>query len=1030
MATKELTARVKLDITDAERRLKSLTSLIKDIDRVITKSSSNKGLEQQMDRAAISAEKVKQATLRTKIAEEQLAQAKLKTNMLSEQSALKSLLAEEKLNQAINQGQQNEEKLAQIKAKSALAEEKIAQQQVKAQQAKEAQLAKEEAWVDRVIQKEMDEVHRKQQAQWKAFQAEQAAYEKNVVQVEQRKQQELEIERVRQQSLNTMTQADRAAQRLNRTQYEQWWHASMTRQEWANAHPILSRLSNGWNRVNQNVQRVLVTSPQLVSMHNRLTATTTNIVQKVREWWYNQNKVSSATRNTNSVLGSIFNKLKGIAATYLGIMGAKAILNTSDTITSAQNKLNYVSSQQLGAEKAITTDSSGKEIYSQATLDQTQEAMDKMYVSSQKVRMSYTDMMSNVSKAMTLAGKSFQGSTDNAIRFQEVMSEAYTIGGASAQEMSSSMYQMLQALGSGTLQGDELRSVREGAPLAYKAIEEFAQGVWNTTDSLKEMASEGKISSEMVVAAVMDMGDEIDKAFEKTDMTFAQMWTKIQNAAIKAFEPVSKALNKMLNTAVQNGAFEKIETAFFNISKVFQITFALISIGIQWIADNWNWLKQVIIVAVITIGVYLTYLATQSIIAAITSTVAWILLHWQLLLIVGAISLIIYMFYSLANASLVVGKLILTILSIIGIAMAVILFPKFIAWIKYLAFAIQYYVVLGAQALASGIKAMIGWIAANWILLLIIVVIGAVVAAVIWLADSFEDACGMIVGGIMAAISVVWNLFWTLLTMLLKSVLLPLTTAWDNFANFFGNLFNDPIAAIIHSFEKLGDMVLSILQTIAKGIDAVFGSNLSDTVQGWRDNLKNKAGELAEKYGNGTYEEKSKLSDWIDEQLSAGQDFMMWDTADAYNTGYKWGEAGGSWIKDKVSGLGDMLSLDGIGDKLGLDFGNQLDTTDPKYDVTGAYNMPSNDDLMKSVGNIDDNTKKTADSMDLENDDLDYLRKLAEMEWRNEFTTAEIKIDMTNNNTVNGERDLDGIVEYLSDVLRAEMTSVAYGVHY
>jgi hypothetical protein len=68
--------------------------------------------------------------------------------------------------------------------------------------------------------------------------------------------------------------------------------------------------------------------------------------------------------------------------------------------------------------------------------------------------------------------------------------------------------------------------------------------------------------------------------------------------------------------------------------------------------------------------------------------------------------------------------------------------------------------------------------------------------------------------------------------------------------------------------------------------------------------------------------------------------------------------------------------------------------------------------------------------MDLSNDDLDYLRKLADMEWRNEFTTAEIKVDMTNHNTVNGERDLDGIVSYLSDVLREEMTSVAYGVHY
>ena len=71
-----------------------------------------------------------------------------------------------------------------------------------------------------------------------------------------------------------------------------------------------------------------------------------------------------------------------------------------------------------------------------------------------------------------------------------------------------------------------------------------------------------------------------------------------------------------------------------------------------------------------------------------------------------------------------------------------------------------------------------------------------------------------------------------------------------------------------------------------------------------------------------------------------------------------------------------------------------------------------------------------AEGIEVTDEDIEYLRKIAEMEWRNEFTTAEIKIDMTNNNTVNGERDLDGIVSYLSDVLREEMTNVAYGVHY
>ena len=125
------------------------------------------------------------------------------------------------------------------------------------------------------------------------------------------------------------------------------------------------------------------------------------------------------------------------------------------------------------------------------------------------------------------------------------------------------MYQMVQALASGTLAGDELRSVREGAPLAYKAIEEFAQGVYDSKESLKDMASQGLITSEMVVAAVMNAGTKIDEQFNKTSWTFEQAWDRIKSSAVKAFEPVSNALNEMLNRAAENGLFEKIEQAFW-----------------------------------------------------------------------------------------------------------------------------------------------------------------------------------------------------------------------------------------------------------------------------------------------------------------------------------------------------------------------------------------------------------------------------------------------------------------------------------
>ena len=90
----------------------------------------------------------------------------------------------------------------------------------------------------------------------------------------------------------------------------------------------------------------------------------------------------------------------------------------------------------------------------------------------------------------------------------------------------------------------------------------------------------------------------------------------------------------------------------------------------------------------------------------------------------------------------------------------------------------------------------------------------------------------------------------------------------------------------------------------------------------------------------------------------------------------------------------------------------------------------ANADILKGLDQLNGTTDDIKDSMDLRDDDLEFLRRIADMEWRKEFTTAEIRIDMTNHNTVNSDRDLDGIVDYLADVLRDEMSVVAEGVHY
>ena len=136
------------------------------------------------------------------------------------------------------------------------------------------------------------------------------------------------------------------------------------------------------------------------------------------------NKFNKNVKKSADSVSFLTKKVKLLANAYLGIMGAKAVINTSDMITSAKNKLNNLpgGSQQ-----------------------QTQSTMDKTYAASQRSRGDYATMLTNVSKTMTLASDAFQGNVDNAIKFQEIMSKAYTVGGASAAEQSSSMYQLVHS---------------------------------------------------------------------------------------------------------------------------------------------------------------------------------------------------------------------------------------------------------------------------------------------------------------------------------------------------------------------------------------------------------------------------------------------------------------------------------------------------------------------------------------------------------------------------------------------------------
>lgn len=226
----------------------------------------------------------------------------------------------------------------------------------------------------------------------------------------------------------------------------------------------------------------------------------------------------------------------------------------------------------------------------------------------------------------------------------------------------------------------------------------------------------------------------------------------------------------------------------------------------------------------------------------------------------------------------------------------------------------------GATAAQIGFNAALLACPLTWIILAIIAVIAiiyVVIAAINKSRDTTISATGVILGALAAASAFIWNLFLGILDIAL-AVISNLINKWVAFANFFGNLFNDPVAAIIHLFSDMANKILNILKGIAQAIDKVLGSNLASAVSGWQGTLATKTEAAAKKYGNGSYQKVLDEVNLSSESLG----LKRIDYKNAYTAGYNAGEK----VDSKIKGVKDALKGAGADSAL-ANLANSSNTT-------------------------------------------------------------------------------------------------------
>lgn len=503
-------------------------------------------------------------------------------------------------------------------------------------------------------------------------------------------------------------------------------------------------------------------STNIPNAMNAAANATTKAYQSMNTLHNKMNGVSNASETLKVSMGGIMNSFAGnlLASTVMNGIGAikGAIESIQDTATEwaqVQARLKLVAGSQ---ENAIYLNK-------------------QIFESAQRARGGYLEMADAVIQVSQSAHDAFPDPR-KAVEFMEGIQKVFAIGGASKEAQKNAMLQLTQGLASGQLQGDEFRSIAENAPMIENII---AKSMGVSRGELKKLASEGKITAEVIKNAIMNNLPEIEKQFESLPKTWGDHMQSIKNKAIRAFEPVFQRISDLANS---EGVRELVDN---------------VTGAIQTVAPVFYWLVGVIGE---TINTAVWAFNTLSNFVRQHSSIMY-----TAMIILGGVMA----FYAI-QAGIAAGRTILA-----AGAMAI----KAVAdWAETAA-------LLAMIVAQEGLNAALYACPLTWVIGLIvavIVIIYLAVEVINYFCDANISVLGIVVGAFWAFGSAIFNVFalgWNIIAA---------------FVNFLANVFKDPLHAVANLFTdiwngiwqfvkaRINDIIDAINKIPGVNIDKVGGS--------------------------------------------------------------------------------------------------------------------------------------------------------------------------------------------------------------
>lgn len=541
-------------------------------------------------------------------------------------------------------------------------------------------------------------------------------------------------------------------------------------------------------------------------------------LQRMQQQLQENNQV---VEQQSSHFSGLTSKVMGLVGAYAGLQGLKNVIGLSDELTLTTARLDLMNDG----------------------LQSTEELQQKIFQSAQDSRGAYQSTADAISKMGLLAGDAFS-SNDELIAFMEQVNKQFTIAGTSQEGQAAAMLQLTQAMGAGVLRGEELNSIFENAPTMIQSIADYLN---KPIGEIREMASEGQITADIVKNAMFTAADETNKKFESMPMTFGQVMQSVKNQALVAFQPVFNQLSQLANSPQFASMVDGIVAGLSTVAGVVVQIFSVVASVGGFIADNWSLIAPIVGMAAVALGIYTGALIINNVQQGISNTLKRI----------AAVQAVAHGTATAAETAATVGMT---------------------------TAQLSFNAALYACPL-------------TWILLLIIAVIAAiyiVIAVINKVQNKTISATGVICGSINVVIQFFKNLGLTV-----ANIALAIWNAMKATAGNVQTAFHNAIASVQSWWYDLLSTSLEVIDGICKALNKLpFVDFDYSGISNAADSYAAKSAAAA-----GRKEDYQSISDAFSKGMNTFDTFGKGWVSDAYNSGYNWGKGKADTAKNKFEGM-------------------------------------------------------------------------------------------------------------------------------